>query len=109
MRAKKQVITGPMMQEKALQFGKEMGKQDFTASNGWLHRFKKRNGICYKTAHGEKASCDEAAADEFLEARLADLLEQYDADAIYNADETGLYLRAMPDGSLCFAKEKLMG
>ena len=28
---------------------------------------------------------------------------------VYNADETGLYYRAPPDGSLCYCHEKLSG
>ena len=37
------------------------------------------------------------------------LLREYKPDDIYNADETGLYYRATPDGSLCYAYQQLSG
>ena len=37
-----------MVQEKALEFAKAMGDSKFTASNGWLDRFKKREKINFK-------------------------------------------------------------
>lgn len=38
-------ITGPMIQEKALQIAQELGVENFKASNGWLESFKKRHNI----------------------------------------------------------------
>ena len=32
----------------------------------------------------------------------------YNPDKIFNTDETELYYRAMPDGSLCYAYKKAM-
>ncbi|KAI6651320.1 Tigger transposable element-derived protein 6-like [Oopsacas minuta] len=37
------------------------------------------------------------------------LLREYKPDDIYNADETGLYYRATPDGSLCYPYQQLSG
>ena len=34
------------------------------------------------------------------------MLEKYRPNDVYNADETGLYYRATPDGSLCYCREK---
>ena len=38
-------VTGPMLQEKAKRASEELGDSEFTASNGWLDRFKKRFNI----------------------------------------------------------------
>ena len=41
--------------------------------------------------------------------QLPDLLETYAPRDIYNTDETGIYFRALPDGSLTFSNDKLSG
>ena len=42
-RNKQMPISGPLLQEKARHFARELGMEDFKASNGWLHRFRERN------------------------------------------------------------------
>ena len=66
-------------------------------------------GIKFKRAHGEKSSADEAAAENWLMHKLPKLLEEFPETDIFNADETGLFYRATPYSSLCFAKEQLSG
>ena len=46
-------------------------------------------------------------AEEWVSTVVPQLLREYKSDDIYNGDETGLYYRATPDGSLCYAYEKL--
>ena len=104
IRNKKQTVTGPMLMEKSKDFAKRLGS-DFTPSTGWLARWKKRMGIKFKRAHGEKNSADVAAAENWLANRLPELLEEFPETDIFNADETGLFYRATPDGSLCFTTE----
>ena len=59
VRNQKQIVTGPMLKQKSEDFAKELGLGDkFVASNGWLSRWKKRNEIKFKRAHGEKSSAD---------------------------------------------------
>lgn len=38
-------VSGPMLQEKARQFADALDVTGFDASAGWLHCFRKRNGI----------------------------------------------------------------
>ena len=47
--------------------------------------------------------------EEWILTVLSQFLHEYKPDDIYNADETGLYYRAIPDGSSCYAYEKLSG
>ena len=54
MSRRKLPISGPMLQEKALQFAKDLGNTEFKASHGWLESFGKRNNIAY-VKRGEKA------------------------------------------------------
>ena len=41
-------LIGPLVQEKANEFATAMGIADFTASNGWLTRFKKRENLNFQ-------------------------------------------------------------
>ena len=98
VRAKKQTVTGPMLMKKAQQFGEQLGT-DFSPSNGWLSRWKNRARIRFKRAHGEKSSANFEAAEEWLSTKMPELLERFNPDSVYNADETGLFYRAAPDSS----------
>lgn len=48
-------------------------------------------------------------AEEWKNTKIATFLDNFCADDIYNADETGLYYRATPDGSLCYKHIELSG
>jgi hypothetical protein len=41
--------------------------------------------------------------------KAPELLKKFCADDLYSADETGLFYRATPDGSLCCKHVKLLG
>ncbi|GFS54188.1 tigger transposable element-derived protein 4 [Nephila pilipes] len=53
MRDKNVPISGPFIIERALQFAKALGYDQFLGSNGWLEKFKKRRGIVAKVQSGE--------------------------------------------------------
>ena len=73
----------------------------FKASHGWLWRWQKRHGISQHKVVGEKRSADTAGAAEFP-AKLLEFIneQQLSPEQIYNADETGLYYRMLPDRTL---------
>ncbi|CAK8696162.1 unnamed protein product [Clavelina lepadiformis] len=48
-----------MLKEKVKTFGEQLGVKDFTYSNGWLNRFKKRHGTALQNVHGESAAADD--------------------------------------------------
>ncbi|GFX99573.1 HTH CENPB-type domain-containing protein [Trichonephila clavipes] len=50
-------MNGSLLKEKAKAFAKELGIE-FSASEGWLSNFKKRNGIVFKKMCGESSSVD---------------------------------------------------
>ena len=102
-------ISGPILKSKAEDLARKLGKPDFIATDGWLSRWKARHQIKFKSAHGEKNSADVEGAQEWQSTTLPQLLLEYRPDDIYNADETGLYYRATPDGSLCYTYEQLSG
>ena len=96
-----------MILQKAKDFATELGIQPYSPVVGWLGRWKKRIGIKFRKAHGEKSSASFEAAEEWMSRRMPVIIENFDPDQIYNADETGLFYRATPDGTLCFEKETL--
>lgn len=103
-------ISGPILQEKALQFYeqfKDEGEPGFTASNGWLSRWKQRYGIKLLSICGEKLSADPNNVSDF-KTKLHEFIEKegLSGDQIYNADETGLNFRMLPTKSLALRDEK---
>ena len=46
-------ISGTMLQEEALLVTQRLETEGFTASNGWLEKFKKHHNICNMTVTGE--------------------------------------------------------
>ncbi|KAB0802245.1 hypothetical protein PPYR_04431 [Photinus pyralis] len=47
-------ISGEMIKQKALMIGKNLNIPTFTASEGWLHRFKSRHGVRFLKITGER-------------------------------------------------------
>ncbi|GFW24404.1 jerky protein homolog-like [Trichonephila clavipes] len=83
------------------------GDASFSASIGWLYRWKKRHGVRQLTITGEKLSSDFDATKEYV-TTFANLITEgnYSTQQIYNADETGLNFRALPKKSLASQDEK---
>lgn len=53
--AKSMPISGRILQEKARYIAMQLGHDDFTATNGWLHSFQKRHGINSSVLSGQGA------------------------------------------------------
>ena len=88
-------ISGPIIKEKALYFNEELkGPVSFKASEGWLEKFKKRFGIRQVSVQGERLSADNNGSDEF-KVEITRVIEKglYSLDNVYNADETGLFVK----------------
>ena len=101
-------VSGPFIQQKALNYAKRQNVSDFKASNGWLGRFKARHSISCAVISGERASVDVQLVDEWKE-KLPTIIDGYAPKGIYNRDETGLFYRALPDRTLCVKREECTG
>ncbi|XP_057566797.1 tigger transposable element-derived protein 1 [Hippopotamus amphibius kiboko] len=66
----------------------------FSASAGWLARFKRRYGMNNVKLAGEAGSADQEAAEEFKKYLLSVIQEKgYVKEQVFNANETGLFYK----------------
>ncbi|XP_069365886.1 tigger transposable element-derived protein 4-like [Maniola hyperantus] len=94
-------INGPILQQKANDFARRLG-EDFVCSSSWIHRFRVRHNIvCSRATDGGALD-----AEEWLTRNWPILSEGYGPDAIFNADETGLFYKMTPDKTLQFKGEQ---
>ncbi|CAD7093787.1 unnamed protein product [Hermetia illucens] len=99
MRASGAIISTNMILEKSKQFAVTLNK-DFNPTTGWLWRWQKREGISLKKIHGEAASADSESANNFINTLFPNLIEGYKSSDIFNADESGLFFKALPVSTL---------
>lgn len=104
-------LSGPIIKEKAFILQKKLeGDGEFTASEGWLHRWKTRHGVRNVAISGEKLSADDEAAKEFV-LKFKKIVEENELtpDQVYNIDETGLNYRMLPKKTLAATNESVQG
>ena len=96
-------VSGPMLVTKAEEFAKRLNHPDFKCSIGWLDRFKERHNITFKKICGEAKSVDDKSEEmnEWL-TELQGIMTEYSPDNIFNADETGLFFKLLPEKTLEF-------
>ena len=102
-------LSGPIIQQKALEIMQSFKIEDFTASTGWLNRFNKRYGIVYKQICGESESVNEEDVNVWLNNILPNYLKRYDPKNIFNVDEFGLFYKLTPNKSFTLKHEKCHG
>ena len=86
-------------QEKAKLLSVEMGFDDFSASNGWLHSWQKQFNVSFAALSGEPAAVPQASVGDWIK-RLPDIPRDFELKDIINTDETGLFYRALPQHSM---------
>ncbi|GBN20177.1 Tigger transposable element-derived protein 4 [Araneus ventricosus] len=94
-------IGGNELKENAEQFAQKLGHKDFKSSNGWLENFKNRHNIVFQKLCGENQSLSDELCSEWIK-NLPGLLQEYSPDNILNADEIGLFFKALPDKTAVF-------
>lgn len=91
-------VTGIMLQEKAIELNKMLnGTSSFKGTNGFISKFKKRHSIGSSTVHGEKASANKNASTFCREFIKYIMDNKIPLDKVYNAKETVLYWKMMPN------------
>lgn len=120
-RSKQIPISGDLIRQQALFFAKKLEPDgtspneaapnetsSFKASPGWLEKWKLRHNVSSRVISGESAAVDEDIVDDFC-LRLPDLVEGFAPENIFNADETGLFYRALPVRSLVSKNDACKG
>ncbi|XP_044533500.1 tigger transposable element-derived protein 1-like [Gracilinanus agilis] len=106
MSRKRMPIDGNMLRQKALTLYEDFQKKDktkdeskpFTASRGWLHRFRNRFNLKNRKITRDTSTGDEEAAAMFM-TDLKKVIEEggYHPKQVFNCDETGLFWKKMPN------------
>ncbi|GBN10181.1 Tigger transposable element-derived protein 4 [Araneus ventricosus] len=99
----------PLLIEKALQFAKALGYDEFRGSNGWLEKFKRKLGIMAKVISGESKDVDDNDSENWITETLSKISKDYKPENIFYADETALFFQGLPQKTLTFKKEKCFG
>ncbi|UYV68981.1 DDX55 [Cordylochernes scorpioides] len=107
--AMKLAINGNILKEKAILLTLKMGQDNFEASNGWLEKFKARRNIAFKRLHGEAGSVDANSVATWKGEIIPSLLAKYSPQDIFNADETGLFYKLLPNQTMTIRGEKCEG
>ena len=102
-------VSGPVLREKALRYAKEMDIKVFTASNGRFDGWKNRHDVAFKAISGEVQLCTLEMTASWKESTLPTLLSKYALRDIFNADEFGLFYKALPDKSMHLKAENCVG
>ena len=91
-------VSGPMIQEEALQIALKLNVTGFTGSNGWLEKRKTRHNVKQFSVTGEDGEVNAETLESWAE-RLPEIVK----------GETGLFWRALPDKSLSVKKGRCKG
>ncbi|GIY88508.1 hypothetical protein CDAR_187021 [Caerostris darwini] len=106
---KARAIYGDLLKQTPQTSIDEASEESFKASRGWFENFKKRSGIHSVVRHGEAASSDMKAAEDYIKT-FSDLIKAqgYISQQVFNCDETGLFWKKMPNRTYITAEEKMM-
>lgn len=99
-------VTGTMLQEKAVELNTMLnGTSNFKGTNGFISKFKKRHSIGSSTVHEERASANKSASTFCREFIRYIMDNKIPLDKVYNAKETVLYWKTLPNKTLITSSE----
>lgn len=108
-RAQNVPLSGPVLMTKAEDFAKRLGDISLNPNTGWLERFKTRHSIVSRSISGESAEVNADLENNWLTTELPTLIKNYEPRDIFNADETGLFYKLLPNKTLQLKGEKCYG
>lgn len=91
-------FTVSLLQEKALQLASELGVTGFTPSRGFVQGWARRQNVANVVLHCAAGSVNVSEAEEQM-TTIRDQLEDFDAENVFNMDETGIFYRCLPNMS----------
>lgn len=109
VRSKNLPVSGPLFKEKADFFAMKWSISYFKCSEGWFSRFKVCHALSFKSVCGESGAVDTDITREWISGKLKDLISKYKPEDIFNADETGVFYKALPNKTLALKNETCTG
>ena len=95
-RSQRYPVTSSQIKEYALRAAEQGNETRFRASNGWLQRFLRRSSIQRSLKlHGKGGTALPASTEDRMVV-IRDITSTYEAQNIYNMDESGLLYRMGP-------------
>lgn len=79
-------VNEKVLRKKTNEYALSLSIEGFQALSGWLHRFKARHGLFYKTVSGEEKNADAVLVSDWM-SRLPALISQYWPRDMFNAYE----------------------
>lgn len=95
-----------LLKEKANEFAIKLGYTEFKSSEGFISRFKKRNGVIFKTVHGEANGVSEDICSDWVNNKLPELIKDFKPEDVFNGDEFGLFWRMFPNKTYIIKGQK---
>lgn len=89
-------VSGPILCEKGMTIVQQMGIEEFKCNDGWISKFKQRNGFTFKTVSNEAVAADTVLTSKWQQTRLQELLKEYAPENIFNADECAIFYKCLP-------------
>ena len=89
-------------------YAEQLGHSAFSGSNGWLEKWMTRHNVRLSCLSGEAVDVDANVLDDWYR-RLQSVCEGYELRNIFNADETGLFYRALPSRSMVVKGDEAKG
>lgn len=94
-------LSGDVLLIKANEISRELG-HDVAITMSWICRWKARHSITFKVLQGEGGAVTPDMIHEWSTTTLPRILDRYELEAIYNADEAGLAWRQQTEGTHTF-------
>ena len=101
-------VSCELLLDKANQFA-QLHDYEGAVSMSWVERWNSRHGMVSKKLVGEASSIDQTVVDEWLTMKIPTLMADFHLSNIFNADETSLFWKLLPDHTLAFKKEEEQG
>lgn len=102
-------LSGPIIVAKAADFAQRLNISDFAASEGWFHRFRGRHDLVFRSVCGEAKAVDAEACTVWRNDTLQDHLNRYAPSDVFNADETALFFKLLPDKTITYKGDVCAG
>ncbi|GBN31502.1 Tigger transposable element-derived protein 4 [Araneus ventricosus] len=102
-------MSSPLMRQNAEDLAAKMGHKEVVATDGRFHRWRKRLNVVFKQTHGGQKSADVATVDQQIEKECPQLIASCAPKDVSDADESGLYYRAMPSHTYLSKAESTKG